>query len=412
MGTCSSRRTHSSNSERVGAFSLASLINGHRLRFGTSDTHANQLQLSGQWELLKSGGQVPCERSGHAVVVHHGKAFLFGGYGGQVATHLSDFYLYDFGSTNWKAITASENVPCPRTAFTMCVTPESLIYLWGGTDHDLQGLEDQQLYEFDICTSKWNIITATNTNILTLRYFGRSSDYYNKKILFFGGGVKGGRFTNELITFDLENKRWERIETTGDVPCPRYKHQSCVVGHRLFVIGGGCYLPPEETVDTYALCLKTFVWSRVQTTGKLPEGRAAHTCEFDSVTNAIYLWGGFNQSLVPLFDFYKLDLKTYQWSVKTTVKENSIWPGRSFHSSCFYKGGLYSFNGSDGECRFADLMRFQIHCSPPRLTNLAVQSCSTNIDRKKYFTELPEELQKQMDFSRDSLDSGYRVPFS
>jgi len=346
-------------------------------------------------------------------VVHHGQAYLFGGYGGQIPTHLSDFYFYDFASTSWKAISASQNVPCPRTAFTMCVTPESLIYLWGGTDHDLQGLEDQQLYEFDICAKKWSVVPTTNNEILTLRYFGRSSDYYNNKILFFGGGVKGGRFTNELIAFDLQNRRWERIETTGDSPCPRYKHQSCIVGEQLFVIGGGCYLPPEETVDVYVLSLKTWVWSRVQTSGKIPEGRAAHTCEYDTVTNAIYLWGGFNQSLVPLFDFYKLDLNTYKWSSQALVEESSTWPGRSFHSSCLYKGGLYSFNGSDGEYRFADLMRFQIHCTPARLTALAVQSCSRGNNSKKHFTDLPEELQKQMNYSQDTLiSSGCRVPFS
>jgi len=345
-------------------------------------------------------------------VVHDGQLYLFGGYGGHIPTHLSDFYCYDFVSSSWKAVTASENVPCPRTAFTMCVTPESIIYLWGGTDHDLHGLKDQQLYTFDIYSKKWSIVTATNTEVLTLRYFGRSCDYHNNKLLFFGGGVTGGRFTNKLIAFDLQKRCWESIVTTGDFPCPRYKHQSCVVGEQLFVIGGGCYLPPEPSIDLYALNLKTWVWSRVQASGEVPEGRAAHTCEYDSVTNGIYVWGGFNRSLSPLFDFYKLDLTSYKWSSHAVVGENSTWPGRSFHASCLYKGGLYSFNGSDGQCRFADLMRFQIHCTPACLTNLAVQSCKWE-NSKKHFTDLPKELQRKMSFSQESLVSnGFRLPFS
>ena len=151
----------------------------------------------------------------------------------------------------------------------------------------------------------------------------------------------------------------------------------------------------------------------MQTTGKLPEGRAAHTCEFDSVTNAIYLWGGFNQFLVPLFDLYKFDLITFKWSSLTAVEENSTRRGRSFHSSCLHKGWLYSFNGSDGECRFADLMRFQIHSTPARLTNLAVQRLSKWDNCKTKYTDLPEELQKQMKISQELLvSSEFSVPFS
>mmetsp|Transcript_3878 Transcript_3878/g.5397 ORF Transcript_3878/g.5397 Transcript_3878/m.5397 type:complete len:427 (-) Transcript_3878:345-1625(-) len=425
MGVCSSNRRSIINSEHS-SLTINITFNGRRLVLEDNQNQINPdnaaKEISGVWEVVKSTGQIPCERSGHAVAVQQGKAFLFGGYGGTNPSHLSDFYSFDFDTQKWKVIN-STNGPCPRTAFAMCVTPESFVYLWGGTDHDLQGLEDQELYEYDIYNSKWRVVETLNKGILDLRYFGRSASYHDKKIYYFGGGVKGGRFTNELIVLDLHRIRWERVETTGDIPCPRYKHQACVVENKLYVIGGGCYLPPEEILDVYCLCLKTWVWSKIETLGTTPEGRAAHACEYDPITHSIYMWGGFNQSLVPLFDFYKLDLNTFEWSnpaILATVEENSTWPGRSFHASCFHGGALYSFNGSDGESRYSDLMKFQIHHSPARLTDYAIMALRSS--EQQGLTDivtdpkvLPSELRKEfrdLKGLKRSPNHTQRVPYS
>mmetsp|Transcript_33384 Transcript_33384/g.42645 ORF Transcript_33384/g.42645 Transcript_33384/m.42645 type:complete len:143 (-) Transcript_33384:526-954(-) len=142
------------------------------------------------------------------------------------------------------------------------------------------------------------------------------------------------------------------MKTTGQMPSARYKHQAVLVDDKLYIVGGGCYLPPQDLIDVYVLCLKTWHWSVVQTVGDVPEGRAAHTCEYDSVDQCIYMWGGFNKSLVPLQDLHKLCLKTLTWTPICDAKDNhNVPPCRSFHSSCFYNGALYSFNGSDGEKR-------------------------------------------------------------
>jgi len=349
-----------------------------------------------KWELVHCLGQIPSSRCGQSVVVYHRKAYLFGGYGGngETPTHLSDFYCYHFDSGVWEVLGTSENCPSPRTSTAMCATPDGFICIWGGTGHDLQGFEEHDLHKYDIVHNKWTNISSTGYSGLNSRCFGRTCNYRSNTLYFFGGGMKGGVFTNELIVYDLQNNNWSKIETTGEIPSPRYKHQSCIVGNTLLVIGGGCHLPTAETVDMYALCLLTFKWKYIETFGALPVGRVAHTCEFDAVSNCIYLWGGFDATMASLSDFYKLDLSTGEWSA-LAIPENLDFQ-RRFHSSCFFEGGLYSFNGSDGETRFADLMCFQIYHTPPSLLRLCSESCSLTSQVLTDAFKLPEELRTQV----------------
>jgi len=276
----------------------------------------------------------------------------------------------------------------------MWSSPKGFIYVWGGTGHDLQGFEEQELYEFDTYQRSWKLTSSTGwaRNSLNSRYFGRTSSFYENKVYFFGGGLDNGEFLNTLFSYDLTEKEWDSIQTTGDLPCPRYKHQSCIVGDKLFVIGGGCYLPTAEKVDVYVLCLKTFNWTCKQTFGQLPKGRVSHTCEYDFVSNSIYLWGGFDRSLNALGDFYKLDLNTFRWFL---LDEHSLC-SRAFHSACSFQGSLYSFCGSNGHTRFADLMRFQIYTTPQKLSALACKVYTSRFCEKRQAKKLPAELNKKI----------------
>jgi len=410
MGVCSSRRN---GEEVVGAMhSIRSFRSMKLLPSQIRRQRSLVLELeeeeTNSWKAIHQTGQIPCERSGHGVVLVNKTVFLFGGYGGIDPIHLSDLHCFDMEQRRWSRVRDSGTVPCPRTAFAMCWDQRSSIFLMGGTDHDLQGLADQEVYEYSINSRQWQRMPTLNRGILELRYFGRSANCYYNSILFFGGGVKGGRFTNELLKLDLETRRWDRLETFGQLPCARYKHQTLLLEDKLCIIGGGCYLPPQEEIDVYILCLKTLEWTYIQTTGDIPEGRAAHTCEYDAQENAAYCWGGFNKSLVPLQDLYKLDLNTYTWTLLSTKQNKDVPPCRSFHASCFYQGALYSFNGSDGEKRYDDILRYQIRRSPAPLTTLSLRCLVEHLkvdEYSKYKSQMSEHLAKKFD---DMLN---RVPF-
>ncbi|CAM9605771.1 unnamed protein product, partial [Heterosigma akashiwo] len=196
----------------------------------------------------------------------------------------------------------------------MCAAPKNFLYIWGGADQNLEGLEDQAVYEFDAHHLQWRRLETYNRGILGPSFFGRSADYHRGRLLFFGGGMKGrgqvkGHFSNELVALDLATLRWEAVRTAGERPTARYKHQTCVVGDALWVTGGGDYFP-GAAFDACVLDLRRCVWRRVAAAGPAPAPRAAHRMEYDPVTRALYVWGGFNADAASLADFHRLDLRT------------------------------------------------------------------------------------------------------
>eukprot|EP00639_Heterosigma_akashiwo_P017454 CAMPEP_0206398526 /NCGR_PEP_ID=MMETSP0294-20121207/24219_1 /ASSEMBLY_ACC=CAM_ASM_000327 /TAXON_ID=39354 /ORGANISM="Heterosigma akashiwo, Strain CCMP2393" /LENGTH=459 /DNA_ID=CAMNT_0053854037 /DNA_START=202 /DNA_END=1582 /DNA_ORIENTATION=+ len=428
MGVCSSKRCDSKGNIDVLDSHVASekIPTISRQRSLVLELEEEELNV---WKTLHQVGQVPCERSGHAVVLVGSTVYLFGGYGGSEPVHLADINSFDLETRRWNRIKDSGDVPCPRTAFAMCWDKQDSIFLWGGTDHDLQGLADQEVYQFHIHARKWERVVTRNRGILNLRYFGRSATAYKNSLLFFGGGVKGGRFTNELLQLDLDTMVWSRLETTGEAPCARYKHQALLVQDKLYIVGGGCYLPPTEEIDAFCLDLRTMVWAKLAMSGAaLPEGRAAHTCEYDPVGHALYMWGGFNKSLVPLQDLHRLDLATGAWTALCrNAKEGgggggNAPPCRSFHAACFHRGSLYSFNGSDGERRYDDVARYQLRRAPARLAQLAARSVVEYLQVEEYDKvkgQLPGPLCRQFEhmlsrvpFDRvPSRDTGPAAPF-
>eukprot|EP00640_Fibrocapsa_japonica_P006432 CAMPEP_0113953054 /NCGR_PEP_ID=MMETSP1339-20121228/90770_1 /TAXON_ID=94617 /ORGANISM="Fibrocapsa japonica" /LENGTH=178 /DNA_ID=CAMNT_0000961755 /DNA_START=717 /DNA_END=1253 /DNA_ORIENTATION=- /assembly_acc=CAM_ASM_000762 len=145
-------------------------------------------------------------------------------------------------------------------------------------------------------------------------------------------------------------------------------------------------------MDVHMLNLKTLEWQEVKCTGMPPEARVAHTCQYDPLSNTIYVWGGFNGRLVRLKDFYALDLGTMKWD---SIHCSTGCPSaRAFHASCLCEGSLYIFGGADGHKRHADVWKYQFHLRIPSLMVLAAQSVVNKVSdvRDTYGDILPDEV--------------------
>jgi hypothetical protein len=122
---------------------------------------------------------------------------------------------------------------------------------------------------------------------------GATTTILGDKLFVFGGRIlsrsRPASLTSDLYELDLVRRHWSKVETTGDVPPPRYFHSMCPLGDSKMVCYGGMSPTPssnngspqdqqqEVTVmsDIYVYDVATKRWTFIPTS-ETPQGRYAH----------------------------------------------------------------------------------------------------------------------------------------
>ncbi|THC99739.1 hypothetical protein EYZ11_000789 [Aspergillus tanneri] len=127
---------------------------------------------------------------------------------------------------------------------------------------------------------------------------GATTTILGDKLYVFGGRILSKtrpQLTSDLYELDLIRRHWTKVETTGDVPRPRYFHSVCALGDNKLVCYGGMSpslsapkdlgvngsagqdAQPEVVVmsDIHILDVPSRTWVRVPAT-ESPQGRYAH----------------------------------------------------------------------------------------------------------------------------------------
>ncbi|KAI0169430.1 kelch domain-containing protein [Hypoxylon sp. FL1284] len=121
---------------------------------------------------------------------------------------------------------------------------------------------------------------------------GATTTILGDKLYVFGGRIlsrsRPAPLTSDLYELDLIRRHWSKLETTGDVPPPRYFHSMCALGDTKMVCYGGMSpianqssaspdQQPEVTVmsDIYIYDVLTRKWTYVPSQDA-PQGRYAH----------------------------------------------------------------------------------------------------------------------------------------
>ncbi|KAF6227044.1 hypothetical protein HO133_008485 [Letharia lupina] len=124
---------------------------------------------------------------------------------------------------------------------------------------------------------------------------GATTTVLGDKLYVFGGRVLSRRhpqLTSDLYELDLVRRHWTKVETSGDIPPPRYFHSMCALGDtKLICYGGmspanpvssqaqanGIDLQPEMIVmsDIHVFDAPTRRWTSIAT-ANTPQGRYAH----------------------------------------------------------------------------------------------------------------------------------------
>jgi N-acetylneuraminic acid mutarotase len=330
-----------------------------------------------RWVRLQTSGQGPSPRSGHDVAVIGNKVYLFGGCGGEAdaINCLNDMYCFDLDLHRWDVVhNRGEVEPAARASFGMCHGPiPGTLIVAGGTGVEMDSLRSDVM-EFDQRDRSWRKLTGDGDGQdAPSKFYGQTVCTYKDRLLLFGGST-GLHYTNDLYDYNTHTGIWRKLTTTGKKPSPRYKHQSVVVGDKMYVIGGGCFKPEHSLIDMYALDLNTLEWEEPKAVGDVPKARVAHSCVYDPVDENIYLWGGFTGELSRLQDFSCYNTRTNTWHEIKSRPGDAVPAARAFHSAVFYDGALYVFSGANGDVRYNDIWRFQARSKPPSLAVLAARS--------------------------------------
>lgn len=123
---------------------------------------------------------------------------------------------------------------------------------------------------------------------------GATTTILGDKLYVFGGRMLSRtrpELTADLYELDLVRRHWSKVQTTGNLPPPRYFHSMCVLGDTKLVCFGGMSpkssttgqnlagndIQPEVVVmsDVHIYDVPSRTWTRIPTTNT-PQGRYAH----------------------------------------------------------------------------------------------------------------------------------------
>ncbi|KAH6657950.1 hypothetical protein BKA67DRAFT_202886 [Truncatella angustata] len=122
---------------------------------------------------------------------------------------------------------------------------------------------------------------------------GATTTILGDKLYVFGGRIlsrsRPAPLTSDLYELDLIRRHWTKLETSGDVPPPRYFHSMCALGDTKMVCYGGMSPSPNQTApstpdqqpevtvmsDIHIYDVTSRKWTYIPTQ-EAPQGRYAH----------------------------------------------------------------------------------------------------------------------------------------
>ncbi|CEL57233.1 Tip elongation aberrant protein 1 OS=Schizosaccharomyces pombe (strain 972 / ATCC 24843) GN=tea1 PE=1 SV=1 [Rhizoctonia solani AG-1 IB] len=189
------------------------------------------------WTRVTTVGAVPVGRYGHAVGMSGNKFIVFGG---QVdGEFLNDLWSFDLqslvrGTSAWEQLTpVPGNEPPPKRTGHVLVTHENKIYIFGGTDG---AFHYNDTWCFDMQTRTWTELTCIG--FIPVPREGHAAALVGDVMYVFGGRGVDGKDLGDLGSFKISNHRWYMFQNMGPQPSGRSGHAMSTADGRIFVLGG------------------------------------------------------------------------------------------------------------------------------------------------------------------------------
>ncbi|CAM6115349.1 unnamed protein product [Calypogeia fissa] len=196
-----------------------------------------------QWAELSGYGDLPPAREFAAgVSVGNGKIVIYGGWDG--AKWLSDVYILDTMSLEWRQLQVQGPVPTPRCGHTATMVEKRMLIFGGrggggpimGDLWALKGLFDEEREP-----PAWTQLKLPGS--APAARCGHSTTPGGPQLLIFGGHGTGGWLTrydvyhNDCVILDRASVLWKKLPVTNEPP-PRAYHSMSRIGSRFLLIGG------------------------------------------------------------------------------------------------------------------------------------------------------------------------------
>jgi N-acetylneuraminic acid mutarotase len=116
---------------------------------------------------------------------------------------------------------------------------------FGDDEHNILEFSNELLL-FNISKMRWNKDPIETKGIAPQKRNLHTCVVYKDNLIIFGGKSNG--YLNDIHLYSISfsfffkflsaNNKWQELETTGDIPSPRYGHTSVIFGDSMFVFGG------------------------------------------------------------------------------------------------------------------------------------------------------------------------------
>ena len=162
--------------------------------------------------------------------------FIHGGYGSGMGTG-DYFYVLDLVTKTWRAI---HQVLGARSLHSLRLVNDK-IYIHGG---GVRGMKRWDIVSSEVEDIEVEFGTGLSWNVV--KRWGDSLEFHERSssLLMFGGDG-----SDAVVSFNVERRKWERIEAKGTPPRSRKRHSSCIVGDEMYVYGG---MPTENHPGYYS----------------------------------------------------------------------------------------------------------------------------------------------------------------
>jgi len=191
----------------------------------------------------------PSHRSNFSMISHpdHPEIIFFGGefYNGQKTVIFKELLIYNLKRGEWSQVVSPAGPP-PRSSHQAAIVSQGggQLWLFGGeftSPSETQFYHYKDLWCFHFSSRRWEKVTAPGAPSARS---GHRMVVLKKYLVVFGGfhdNLRDCKYFNDVYTFDLENRIWTKLITTGTEPSLRSACQMFPTADgRIVVYAGYC----------------------------------------------------------------------------------------------------------------------------------------------------------------------------